>query len=203
MEIDTTYGNVDPTHARQMAESLVCAHPIQAPLEYPAGATEPWISALVATLLKATGVPAVLETGSFMGHTSAWLGQALLDMGGGTLWCCEIDPERAALVSDRLDGLELSPSVDWRVYPEDVREVIKRIPNLSLGVAFIDDDHTQTHVAEEIDLLWPKMAPNGLLLFHDVFGSCDLHSVVTRYGGFCLDFPRNGPAGGLGIIQLR
>ena len=79
--------------------------------------------------------------------------------------------------------------------------MINQLADESLDFAFVDDDHQQSHVAVEIDLLLPKLRPGGLLTFHDVFGSCDLQRVVRAYGGSCLDFPRNGPAGGLGLLQ--
>jgi hypothetical protein len=36
-----------------------------------------------------------------------------------------------------------------------------------------------------------------------VFGVCDLQDVVGKFGGYSIDLPRLGPAGGLGVIQVR
>jgi hypothetical protein len=203
MEIDCEYGNVPLDVAQRMAKSIVLAPAPQVSLSYPAGATESWISALAYQLLKATGVASALETGAYLGHTSVWLAQAIRDMGGGDLWLCEIERDRAYTVEARLRDLNLSPLVHWEVVADDAMRVIDRLPDRTLGLAFVDDDHTMEHVKKEVEALFPKMAQGGIMLFHDVFGVCDLQQVVKYYGGYCLDFARCGPAGGLGLLQTR
>ena len=196
--IDTTYGNIPESEA----ERLAAACPNAQGNDYPAGATEPHITHLLGALLIASGHRTVLETGSFLGHTSEWLALILEKLGGGKLVCCEIDPERAAAVDARLFQLGL-PSVEWEVRNEDALKVIASIPDQSLGFVFLDDDHQKPHVATEVEALLPKMVPNGIMAFHDVYGVCELSDVVEAFGGYCLEMPRNGPAGGLGLIQVR
>lgn len=194
--IDVTYGNVPQDIAERMAESVRPDWLVPLGEDYPAGATEPWVSAILMALLKATGVASALETGAFLGHTSLWLKAAILEMGGDPvrdLWLCEIDPERAIWVRHRT----MLPTYG------DAIETIPAIPDRSLGLAFVDDDHAPDHVGQEIQLLYPKMAQGGIICFHDVYGSCDLQRVVSHYGGYCIDLPRCGPAGGLGILQVR
>lgn len=175
-------------------ESLVSAHED--------GVTEAWIAELVCAILKAKGGnPSVLETGGFRGITSAWLGLTLQQMGGGTLNVAEIDPERALGIRSRLGALLLS-QVDWEVHATDVMQLIHALPDRSVDLAFVDDDHHALHVEQEVVALWPKMAPGGIMSFHDVHGSCNLQTVVKKYGGVALDLPRLGPAGGLGILQV-
>lgn len=195
-ECDTTYGNVSQGVARQMAAGAV----VTVPGPYLAGATEPWITELVGSLCKAVGAHTVLETGSFCGHTTAHLATCLARTGGGRLIACEIDPVRARGVWQRLHDLD-PPGVDWDVRAQDVMQVIAGLPDGSLDFAFVDDDHTMAHVEAEILALWPKMRVGGLMTFHDVYGVCDLQRVVAQYGGYSLDCPRNGPAGGLGLLQ--
>lgn len=193
---DTTYGNVPEGVASQMAAAASVT--VDGP--YVGGVTEPWVTELVGSLCKAVNAHTVLETGSFLGHTTAHLATCLQRSGGGRLIACEIDPVRAKGVHDRLEALAL-PDVVFTVYAQDVMEVVARLPEGELDFAFVDDDHTQQHVAREIEALWPKMRVNGLICFHDVFGSCDLQRVVAQYGGYSLNLPRNGPAGGLGLLQ--
>ena len=200
--VDATYGNVAQAQAVRMNSSVLAGVSGSYAIDYPGGSTEAWISNIVASLLKATGIPCALETGAFMGHTTAWLAAALEDMGGGVLVVAEMDPDRAAAVSGVLEDMNY-PSVKRLIHNRDALAVIADLPDNALGLAFLDDDHTKEHVAKEIEAVWPKMASGGIVCFHDVFGVCDLQEVVKHYGGYSLDFPRCGPAGGLGILQVR
>ena len=169
---------------------------------YESGCAEPWTSQLVTSLLIASNRRNVLETGCFTGQTSAWLACALERVGGGTLTTVDIDPERTARASERLQGLELTRVVHKGV-TQDVLQFLPTLPDQSIGFAWIDDNHEKSHVDIEIRLLWEKMEIGGIMCFHDVWGSCNLQEVVAKYGGYSLDLPRLGAAGGVGFIQRR
>ncbi len=168
------------------------------------GCTEPYIAETICALLKAKGGhPVVLETGGFLGTTSAWLALTLERMGGGQLTIAEMDADRVDAIQARLLQLSL-PSITYKVAWGDVLGVIAGYPFLSIDLAFVDDDHSRLHVESEINALWPKMKKGGLILFHDVCsdGVCQLGPLVRKYGGIAIDLPRLGPDGGLGIIQI-
>jgi predicted O-methyltransferase YrrM len=166
------------------------------------GCTEPWIAEAVCALLKAKGGKlSILETGGFMGTTSAWLVLTLQQMGGGEFWVCEIDGERAAAIQNRLDALPLE-GVEWAVLRGDALTWISEAEPQMFDVVWIDDDHQKHHVEQEINALWTKMRPGGLMLFHDIDPPCDLQTVIRKYGGIALHLPKLGPSGGLGIIQV-
>lgn len=167
---------------------------------YEPGVTEPWIQQLVCSLLVASGARVVLETGGFLGITSAWLALTLESMGGGTLTVCEIDGERAEAVGDRLRGLPLSRA-GFAVVAGDVLAYLNIVGDASLDFVWLDDDHQKDHVEQEITALWPKMKKGGLIVGHDVYGVCELWEVFESFGGYSIDLPRLGPAGGIGIIQ--
>lgn len=173
--------------------------------EHVEGQTESYVVDILVALLRGLQreSPNILELGGFMGHTSVRLGQAIER---GTLTVAEYDPEapgRAQHVSDRLFAANLPPEVTWRVLQSDALAVIAQCADESLDFVFVDDTHTHEHVTAEIAALIPKMRVGGLICFHDVYGSCELHHVVERAGGYCLDLPRLGPAGGLGVLQVR
>lgn len=170
------------------------------PADFVEGSAEPWIGEVVCALLKASDQRNVLECGSFVGATTLRLGQTLADMGGGTLVACEIDATRALETHTKL--LTVPASVEWRVVQQDILVYLGTVPNESLGLVWLDDDHEKAHVAQELEALFPKMVRGGLILGHDVWGICELHEVFERYGGYALDLPRLGPAGGLGILQV-
>lgn len=167
---------------------------------YEPGVTEPWVQQLVCALLVASGGRDVLETGGFVGITSAWLALTLESMGGGALTVCELDPHRAAVTENRLVTLPLE-RVDAVVFPMDVLDVIRALPDASLDFVWLDDDHTHDHVYDEIHALWPKMRKRGLIVGHDVHGVCALHQEFALFGGYAIDLPRLGPAGGIGVLQ--
>jgi predicted O-methyltransferase YrrM len=198
METALTYPEL-ALHPRPLA-GVVYPHPS---LEdtYEPGVTEPWISALVASLLNAAGGSTVLETGGFRGITSAWLALTLERMGGGDLIVAEIDPSRSADIEARLAALPL-PNTRAHAVCGDVMQIIAGLPDKYLDLAWVDDDHQQHHVASEINALWGKMKPGGIMVFHDCFGVCDLQKVVKKFGGYALNLPRLGPAGGIGFLQV-
>ena len=188
----------------ELFESVLYPHPTLANTYQP-GSTEPWIVELLAALLKASGQKTVLELGGYIGITSAWLALTLAQMGGGDLTIAEYDPEapeRADAVQTRLEALNLT-NVTWRVMRDDAVRVIRSLPDESLGLVYVDDNHEKAHVHEELDALIPKMVPGGLITGHDVWGTCELREVFERFGGYAIDLPRLGPAGGLGILQVR
>ena len=170
---------------------------------YLSGSTEPWNVEILAALLKASNANTVLECGGYLGCTSAWLAMTLQAMGGGTFHIAELEADRALACDKRLSELPI-PEVVWRVWQDDVFNVIAAQPDESIDFAWVDDNHEKDHVDRELAALIPKMRrPRGLILGHDVFGSCDLQEIFVKHGGYALDFPKLGLAGGIGILQIR
>jgi predicted O-methyltransferase YrrM len=200
MTLDVTYGNVTAEEAERLAQAAGRTDDVP----HEAGSTEPWVSRLVADFIVARGARTVLETGTFKGATTVWIVDALAKLGGGQLFICEIDKERLAATTFRL-----VPFVERDNYLVGVSvtnlDVLRWLATTTnrFDLAFVDDCHEKLHVRRELELLYPKMNPGGLILLHDVFGVCDLQSVVAQFGGYSIDLPRLGPAGGLGIIQCR
>lgn len=169
---------------------------------YLTGCTEPWNVEILAALLKASNAKTVLECGGYLGTTSAWLALTLQHMGGGTLHVVEHEAERAAACDKRLSELPID-KVTWRVWHDDVFNVIAQLPDESVDFAWVDDSHEHEHVAKELDALMRKISSKGLICGHDVHGSCNLREEFSRYpNSISLDFPKLGLAGGIGIIQV-
>jgi len=169
---------------------------------YMSGCTEPWNVEVLAALVKATIPRTILECGGYMGTTSAWLAMTLQETGGGTLHVAELDADRAAMCDKRLSELPI-PDVTWRVWQDDVFNVIAAQPDESIDFSWVDDNHEKDHVDRELAALIPKMRQNGIITGHDVTGTCDLAPIFEKHGGYWLDTPRLGPAGGIGILQCR
>ncbi len=168
---------------------------------YKTGATEPWIAQILYSLIVAKREPiTVLELGGYVGTTSAWLASAAFKVNGKVI-IVEVDKSRSDQIQQRLTGY-WGYSERVLLYNEDVMTVIDRLADGCLGFAWVDDDHDKAHVAAELAALMPKMAPGGLICMHDVYGVTDLAGLCKQFGGIALDFPRIGPAGGLGLIQV-
>ena len=168
-----------------------------------AGCAEPWVRNIVGALVQGCNAQHAVEIGSFQGYTTREILYALAGLPGErTLSICEIDEARATDVCQkfaecRFDNVELRCAVanshDW----------IPTLPDASVDFVWLDGNHERHHVMREIALLLPKMRPGGLIVGHDVFGVCNLQEVFAFYGGYSLDLPRLGPAGGIGILQVR
>lgn len=197
MALDVSFGNMTQEEAERLASA---AGEIDGVPHEP-GSTEPYISRLVDDFIVARGARTVLETGSFKGATSVYIAAALHRLGGGDFYICEIDQGRLLATGARLNKLNY-PGV--RVISEGSGDVLKFLVTTKarFDVCWVDDHHEKSHVTKELTLLYPKMNPGGLILLHDVFGLCDLQTVVRQFGGYSIDLPRMGPAGGLGIIQV-
>jgi hypothetical protein len=46
-------------------------------------------------------------------------------------------------------------------------KMAEKIPNESLGMAYIDGDHTYEGARADIDSFWPKLVKGGIMVFHD------------------------------------
>lgn len=175
---------------------------------YEQGATEPWIQQLVADFIIASQARTVLELGCFLGLTTTWIACALEASGGGTLVGVELEPERAEATRAQLGLLDLN-TVKYVIHQADAVSVLNMLDAHSIDLAWVDDDHTPAHVAQELDILCAptrpesrKMASGGIVLMHDVFGPLGLDGVCSVYHGLPINLPKLGPAGGLGIIQV-
>ena len=169
---------------------------------YLSGSTEPWNVEVLAALVKASNAKVILECGGYLGCTSAWLAMTLQGMGGGTLHVAELEADRAVACDKRLSELPIK-DVNWKIWQDDIFNVIAAQADESIDFSWVDDTHEKGHVDRELAALIPKMRVGGLITGHDVFGICDLAPIFEKHGGYALNLPMAGPAGGIGIIQVR
>ena len=171
--------------------------------DWQAGSAEPWVRNIVGALVQGNNAQHAVEIGAFQGYTTLEIAYALAGLPGPRrLSVCEIDEARAQDVLDKLQREQLD-NVDVAVYVKDSHAWIPTLPDASVDFVWLDGNHERHHVMREIALLLPKMRPGGLIVGHDVFGVCNLQEVFAFYGGYSLDLPRLGPAGGIGILQVR
>ena len=197
--LEICWGNVTQARADWMERAV---GPAPDGVPHKPGTAEPWVSQLIASFVLATGARTVLECGAYRGGTSVYLLDALRKLGGGDLHLCEIDPERMAIAKGRVyNATNEIDMVRVHFHEGDVLQYLAETED-RFDFAWVDDNHEKPHVFRELTLLVPKMNPGGLILGHDVIGTCDLQEVFAKFGGHSLDLPRLGSAGGIGILQV-
>ena len=166
--------------------------------EFRTGSTEPWTVDILCALVRAQKPYVIVETGTFEGRTTARLVEAMMSYlheHEARLFTVESDPERVKAAWDRI----LPPgSVNFTIMQGDAIAFLSQCEPPDF--VFLDDDHTEAHVREEIRLVLKILRPGGIVCVHDVIGPFGLGGVVKEYGGVVLDLPRLHAAGGLGII---
>lgn len=71
-----------------------------------------------------------------------------------------------------------------RLIEGDSRETYKQLPD-GLDFVYIDGGHEPHEVRADYENIWPKMAPNGIVAFHDVSAVCGVREYVPA------NFPSN------------
>jgi len=139
--------------------------------------------------LKAAPVGPLLEVGSYCGKSAVYLGAAARD-GGTVLFSVDHhhgseenqtgwdhhDPEVVDPKSGRMDTLPFfRRTIETAGLEDVVVGVVGDSPTVAhhwgtpLGLLFIDGGHAFDVVAADYDGWAPHVAPDGLLVFHDVF----------------------------------
>jgi predicted O-methyltransferase YrrM len=153
---------------------------------------------------------AVVETGVFDGVSTSVILKALADDGGGGRLVSIDLPARAPVPgsTDKMAVTTLPPGQPsgwlvpdalrerWTLREGSARELLPSVLS-ALGVVdafFHDSLHTAAHMTWEWDVVWPALAPGGLLLSDDVFWS-------TAFWRFCRRRRVRGlVARGMGLI---
>jgi hypothetical protein len=136
-------------------------------------------------LVRALKPKIVIETGVAAGISTSFLGAALIENGDGRLYSVEL-PAIQTLDKVCDDGVVYewaSTGVGWAV-PDEVRKglgdrhtlvledvrtalprLVRELPPIDI---FIHDDlHTPDHMLWQYELMWPHLAPNGVMLSDD------------------------------------
>lgn len=167
--------------------------------DYRSGSTEPTTVEVICAMIRALQPGIVLETGTFEGCTTRRMLEAMAsyaDTRAARLYSVEYDAARMDAAQSLLAD---SRSAYLTLVGGDAVQFIKEFPG-TFDFAFIDDDHTASHVTQELSALLPKMNPGGVVCMHDVVGPFGLDKVCKSFGGVVLPFQRLHVAGGLGIV---
>jgi predicted O-methyltransferase YrrM len=124
--------------------------------------THPDLGALLEALVRATGGRAVLEVGTFVGTSAAWMARALAP--GGRLDTLEADPARADRAEAFLARAGLGDRV--RVHRGPAIESLPGLPDGAYDLCYIDADKTgyPAYLEHAVRLV----RPGGLILADNV-----------------------------------
>jgi hypothetical protein len=124
-----------------------------------------------------------VETGIGSGVATSFLGAALIDNGCGQLYSIDLPPDRArGIYADGSWSATKGPG--WAV-PDAIRDTLGNrhtvvledirtsLPRLldeltEIDFFFHDDLHMPPHVSWELSLVWPRLAPDGILAADDI-----------------------------------
>lgn len=125
--------------------------------------THPDLGALLEALVRATGGRAVLEIGTFVGTSAAWMARALAP--GGRIDTLEADPARADRAEAFLDQARLADRV--RVHRGPAIETLPGLPDAAYDLCYIDADKAgyPAYLEHSVRLV----RPGGLILADNVF----------------------------------
>ena len=126
--------------------------------------TGPNQAAFLEMLVRLTGAKTAIEVGTFTGYGAIRIARGLAD--GGTLVCCELDPERAAMARENIDAADIGERVEICVGP--AIETLRALPQApTFDFAYLDAD--KTSYPDYYEELVTRLNPGGLLAVDNVF----------------------------------
>jgi len=117
---------------------------------------------LLRVMAAATKSKRALEIGTSNGCSGLWICLGLVET-GGSLVTLEIDPRRVALARKNFQAAGVAHRV--RVIQGDALATLKRLSG-PFDFVFIDADKSQ--YVRYLELIYPKLAPGGVILAHNV-----------------------------------
>ncbi len=130
-------------------------------------AVDPTTARLMAWFIQSQGVRSVLEVGTSGGYSTIWLASAVR-LRQGQVTTLEWDPVKVELARSMLARAGLAGFVT--VLHGDARLLIPTLPG-PFDAAFIDAE--KEDYPTYLDLIFPRLAPGGLLLADNVLSHAD------------------------------
>lgn len=126
--------------------------------------TAPEQAAFLEMLVRLGAGRRAIEVGTFTGYGAIRIARGLKE--GGSLLCCELDPERAEIARRNVDRAGVGDRVEIRVGP--AIETIRALPDEpAFDFAYVDAD--KTGYPDYYEALLTRMYPGGLIAFDNVF----------------------------------
>ena len=132
------------------------------------GSKTPRWAGLIARIVTALRPVRVLELGTAVGISGAYIGTALATNGHGKLTTIEANRSNHSIATDTFATLSLASRVDaiHGTFENTLDDLLKSQPLFDL--AFKDGDHTEAATVERFKEMVPQLAPTAAFLFDDI-----------------------------------
>lgn len=122
----------------------------------------------------------VVETGVCQGASTAAFLMAVGDE-GGAVTSYDIDPKCRDRVKRNLAPLPGGHLDSWSFVVRDSVEAAASHDDKTVGLLFLDSDHSRKHVERELAAWLPKMRPDGIMAGHDYVGTPGVREAVDGF----------------------
>jgi predicted O-methyltransferase YrrM len=113
-------------------------------------------------MVAASRAKSALEIGGASGYSAIWIGLGLRET-GGTLVTLEYDPQRAKELKANIKRAGLDDIVT-----AVAGDALKEVPKVQGPLDFVFIDAWKPDYKKYFDMVYPKLAPGGLVLAHNV-----------------------------------
>ncbi|MHA2067111.1 MAG: class I SAM-dependent methyltransferase [Candidatus Thorarchaeota archaeon] len=145
--------------------------------------TEPVHLEKIYSIIVERGYTLCAELGTHIGGSLMYIASAIQENGGGT--AIGIDHSQELLNETRKNFNKFRdtfPDVELITHCEKLPSGINRLPD-NLDFVFIDDLHDADHVAQELDMLMPKMKVGSTITGHDISNPAGIGEAFLAYNG--------------------
>lgn len=130
--------------------------------------TEESTSDFLGALVKMVEAKLVLELGTWKGSTTLVLADAVGDR--GLVHTVDIKDNTNGRLSKYENRIRIRQSIN------DSRNVV----TLPVDFVFLDTQHSELHIMEEVMNFWKMLKPGGIIAFHDVFSFAGVKTAVSE-----------------------
>ena len=121
--------------------------------------------ALLTTLTRMVDARLAVEVGTFTGYSSICIARGLAE--GGRLLCCDVSEEWTSIAREAWAEAGVDDRIDLVIGP--AADTLAQLDATPVDLAFIDAD--KGGYRTYLDLLLPKLAPNGVIVVDNVLWS--------------------------------
>ena len=156
LQAERAGGALLPEYHRATPE---CPHPERWHM-YDSMTAEAEVLEFLRTLVTTIKPGLIVETGAFLGVSTAWMAEGLKQNGFGRIVSCEFDPVVFAKAQEKIAASGLAEWIELR----NASSLEMQVPG-QIDLLYSDSDLDIRE--QEVRRFLPQVSPNGLILMHD------------------------------------